>query len=217
MPAEPLESLPTTTPPRQLRSRATMERVLTAVEELLVDKPFDQITIAEIAARASSSPTSIYARFTDKSGLLLAAHERFKHQAEKRLRAQIDSGELADLAPRQIFDAFVQDLVSTFRTSHNLLRSVVLADSPVMYERAAMLITTTAQGLAEQLRPAMTVDYEVGERCIAFAVRAATAVMQQHVIFEDRAFGQLQLNDNQLAAQLSDLLTTTTASIFSHG
>ena len=92
---------------RQLRSRATMERVLTAVEELLVDKPFDQITIAEIAARASSSPTSIYARFTDKSGLLLAAHERFKHQAEKRLRAQIDSGELADLAPRQIFDAFV--------------------------------------------------------------------------------------------------------------
>ena len=33
-----------------------------------------------------------------------------------------------------------------------------------------MLITTTAQGLAEQLRPAMTVDYEVGERCIAFAV-----------------------------------------------
>ena len=84
MPAEPLESLPTTTPPRQLRSRATMERVLTAVEELLVDKPFDQITIAEIAARASSSPTSIYARFTDKSGLLLAAHERFKYQAEQR-------------------------------------------------------------------------------------------------------------------------------------
>ena len=41
--------------------------------------------------------------------------------------------------------------------------------------------------------------------------------MQQHVIFEDRAFGQLQLNDNQLAAQLSDLLTTTTASIFRQG
>ncbi|MGW0040846.1 TetR/AcrR family transcriptional regulator [Rhodococcus sp. NPDC003348] len=191
-----------------------MERVLAAVEDLLADKPFEQITIAEISARSSSSPTSIYARFTDKNGLLLAAHERFKHEAEQRLVDRLGSEDTAALTPAEIFDLYARALVETFGEHHNLLRSVVLADSDVMYARAAELMATTSRLLANRLRPEITVDQDTGERCIDFAVRTVTAVLQQHVIFENRTPGRFALSDDEMAARLVEILTATTAPIF---
>ncbi|MDG3010143.1 TetR/AcrR family transcriptional regulator [Rhodococcus sp. D2-41] len=216
MSPEPSDSLPSITPPRQSRSRATMERVLAAVEDLLADKPFDQITVAEIASRSSSSPTSIYARFADKNGLLLAAHERYKHKAEARLAEQLASEDTASLPPDRLLDFFARELVTAFRDNQHLLRSVVLADAAVMYERAADLIASVSLAVADRLRPAMTVDDAVGERCVDFAIRAAVAVLQQHIIFQDRIPGRFQTTDDELAERLTDLLVAMTAPVLRH-
>ncbi len=64
-------------PPKQRQSQQTRERILPAAEELLRDKCFDDISVAEVVARAQSSSGSFYARFPDKRALLYALPERF--------------------------------------------------------------------------------------------------------------------------------------------
>ena len=62
--------------PRQKRSRGTMDRVLRALELLLDEKPFEQITMIELAQRSGTGTSSIYARFKDKNSLVLGVHAR---------------------------------------------------------------------------------------------------------------------------------------------
>ncbi len=63
-------------PAVQVRSRETLERILDATQHLLDRRPFREITIAEIAKNANTSPPSIYARFENKQALLGALFER---------------------------------------------------------------------------------------------------------------------------------------------
>jgi len=63
-------------PPQQLRSQKTMERLLDAAEELIVERGASALTVSEIAKRAGSSVGAFYARFGDKDALLSTLHER---------------------------------------------------------------------------------------------------------------------------------------------
>lgn len=61
-----------TRPPRQERSRQSLERVLTAGAELLAEQGWEGFTIAEVAHRAHASVGLIYRRFDSKAALFEA-------------------------------------------------------------------------------------------------------------------------------------------------
>lgn len=63
--------------PQQARSWETLDRFLAAIEELLADQTFDELTIADIAARADRTVGSFYGRFADKDAALRALHARY--------------------------------------------------------------------------------------------------------------------------------------------
>lgn len=63
--------------PRQARSRATLERIVSATIELLETRTFDEISVTEIVGRARSSVGAFYARFEDKAALLDHLDERY--------------------------------------------------------------------------------------------------------------------------------------------
>ena len=65
--------------PKQTRSQDTQERVLKALEQLLSERFFEQITIRDLAARTGVSSGTIYRRFKDKEALLPVLYERFDH------------------------------------------------------------------------------------------------------------------------------------------
>ena len=66
--------------PQQARSRETMNRFVLAVELLLREKPFDDITIGEIVDGAERTVGSFYARFEDKWALLRTVIHRYLEQ-----------------------------------------------------------------------------------------------------------------------------------------
>lgn len=68
-------------PPRQARSHLTLGRILDAAESLLLEKHWEEASVAEIAKRAGSSVGAFYTRFRDKDALLSALHERFVEEA----------------------------------------------------------------------------------------------------------------------------------------
>jgi len=63
--------------PKQTRSQNTQERVLRALEEMLSERFFEQITIRDLAARTGVASGTIYRRFKDKEALLPVLYERF--------------------------------------------------------------------------------------------------------------------------------------------
>jgi AcrR family transcriptional regulator len=62
-------------PPRQSRSRATLERITAAAEGLFAEHGYDGTTVSDIVSRARCSVGAFYARFNDKEALLLHIHD----------------------------------------------------------------------------------------------------------------------------------------------
>lgn len=63
--------------PKQERSKGTQEKLLTALESLLEERVFEQISIRDIANRAGVSSGTLYRRFKNKEALLPVLYERY--------------------------------------------------------------------------------------------------------------------------------------------
>lgn len=105
-------------------------RLLTAVESLLATKPYDEITLAEVAARAGIARNTIYNYAPDKAKLLAALGE---------LAGRELVGHLCALArrrsnPAQRLSEIISCVVDTFSTGehrHVLLRGLFGETIPV--------------------------------------------------------------------------------------
>jgi AcrR family transcriptional regulator len=113
--------------PKQDRSKDTQERLLTALESLLEERFFEQITIRDIALRAELSPATIYRRFQNKEALLPVLYERYNHSLEK-WASSIWQGkrleEHCDLKSR--IDWVVQEHVRFYKEFAHILRTVYI-------------------------------------------------------------------------------------------
>ena len=62
-------------PARERQATATRNRIIDTVESLLLEKGFAGMTVAEVAKRAGVSPQTVYAIFSSKAGIIMAAIE----------------------------------------------------------------------------------------------------------------------------------------------
>lgn len=140
-------------PPQQTRSRESLERVLEAGEELLIEKGWDGFTVQEVSRRASVSIGSIYARAPSKESLILAVYDR----AVGRIAAENAAGLAPDSAwegmtPRELIEGAVHEIGHQTLNNEPFLR-VVMNRSPVdevIRERAdaqARLLSTRWEAL----------------------------------------------------------------------
>ena len=99
-------------PPKQPRSRRTLERIVGAALDLLEEKGPEGVTVQAVVARARSSVGSFYARFGGKDDLLdyLASRVwdealgRWNEAVAARAWPEMDLGELAGGAAALLFD-----------------------------------------------------------------------------------------------------------------
>ena len=92
--------------PKQARSEETLRRILAACDTLIAKRPFEQISMQDIAREAKVSVGNLYNRFKDKDGLVnhvIAGHqERFRALLIESLASLP-----ADLDTRARLDALV--------------------------------------------------------------------------------------------------------------
>jgi AcrR family transcriptional regulator len=110
--------------PRQERSRATMERLLNAAEELLADRPFDDVSIAEITRRAEASVGAFYARFENKEALLSAIIERYRTDYLDRAARDLSSPDWERLSLDELVHALVRYFVTSYRQYRGMFRTI---------------------------------------------------------------------------------------------
>jgi AcrR family transcriptional regulator len=115
--------------PKQGRSRQSFERIIEATIELLRERAYDQITLAEICQRSGVSTGSLYGRVDGKDELLRVVQVRYLERlgeqfAEAAARIAAEAHGLEQMVP-----AVVTVFGNLLRDNASVLRSFMLRGS----------------------------------------------------------------------------------------
>lgn len=205
-PAEtPTPDLEWVRPPRQARSRATLDRLLDAAESMLAEKTWEECSVTEIARRAGSSVGAFYSRFPDKDGLLHALHERFVSEAFATVDAALDPARWNGATIGEIMKETVSFCVEIYHQRAGVIRAFLIRASsdPMFRERTLSLrrhLTERLRALIlarrkELLHPAPAIAAE-------FTTRLVHSMLQAQVFIGDNGEGGSRLSDEQLRTEL---------------
>lgn len=124
---------------KQDRSIATRERLLDAAAVLFEERGYDELTLAEVAARADVAVGSIYQRIGNKGDLLVAVYDR----RLAAIRAEVDEllapERFGAAEPAAAVAAAVEAIAALF-ARHGALLRVVIGQStvqPALLRRAS--------------------------------------------------------------------------------
>ena len=90
------------TPPKQTRSRRTLERIVQASLSILDEQGPAGLTVQAVVARAGSSVGSFYARFKGKGDLLDYLGARVWQEALERWNEALESRDWSALGLREL-------------------------------------------------------------------------------------------------------------------
>lgn len=108
--------------PVQKRSQAALARIFESANALISARPFDQVSVSEIAEKAGVSVGSVYQRFKTKDDLLWALYEDYLEQAERQFEHVFAA------APKDAdIQVYVLSVVRTVATLFQSRRGVVLS------------------------------------------------------------------------------------------
>lgn len=111
-------------PPKQPRSRRTLERIVSAALELLEAEGPDGVTVHGVVAKAKSSVGSFYARFRGKDDLLEYLSERVWDDAMTRWNEAVEGHAWSDMSLAQILEGSVGLLFDVRRSRMGHLRQL---------------------------------------------------------------------------------------------
>ncbi|GMV07052.1 MAG: hypothetical protein AMXMBFR53_33270 [Gemmatimonadota bacterium] len=111
-------------PPKQSRSRKTLERIVRASLQILEDEGPEGLTVQAIVARAGSSVGSFYARFAGKDQLLEYLGERVWREAAERWDQALASRDWGDVDLRGLVAGSVRLLGEAGRSRATYLRAL---------------------------------------------------------------------------------------------
>lgn len=177
-------------PPHQARSRATLDRLLDAAEALLAEKTWEEVGVAEIAARADSSVGAFYARFRDKDGLLNALHERFVIEARATGEEILDPERWRGASVSAVIEALIQFRVRIYSERAGLLRALFLRTvyDPVFRARSQKLSRDLNRGfealLVARRRELLHPEPALAAEFVGWVIHS---ILQQRMLFHEPA------------------------------
>lgn len=187
-------------PPRQERSRVTVERIVRATQELLAERGSDTVTVQQIVARADSSVGSFYARFDDRDAAVRYAEQRFWDAIESRWDAYLDDARWNGKGVLEIVARLIRDLVRAMMADRARLRAFLVQafahPESGLAERTEALDRRIARGVVDLLRAADATIAEArpawmpetGFVCVLGAIRDAV-VLGEDAPEADRRLG----------------------------
>ena len=182
------------TAPKQARSERSLQRVLAALEALLKTRPFDEISIPEIAARSECSVATIYGRFKDKHSILAALHESLRERMFVDLDLLLDPARWRHRPLDELIDAFCTQLADCYRLERHLLTAVLVLGDREVYERAAQNMAHASRCFVAAMhatRAGRRRGAEAESRA-SIGIRAAFGLLQQRLLFHPSARGRTE-------------------------
>lgn len=193
-------------PVRQARSQETLERLLDSAEALIENKGFDDVTVADIAARAGFSVGAVYSRFHDKIGVLHCLQDRFVEEAHLTTDVTLDPDRWDGAGIDEIVGELVAFLVQVYREGGGVLRELMVhtRSEPQMVERKERLAAHVSDRLCALLLPrAERIRHPDPAAAVAFGLRLVFATLEQAILFGEGGVHGIPASDEKLAAELT--------------
>lgn len=168
--------------PSQARSQRTMEEVYRGLDELLRDRAFDRITIADLANHADVAVGSIYARFKDKNALLAGLHLRVTEQAIACLGPLSEPSKWEGRSDGEMVHGILQAIGRFYRRQTHILHATLIANLEVV----GRMRTETWQAAIDRFTALLVArsprsDPAALELAVRTMVRFTTAIMHQSI------------------------------------
>jgi AcrR family transcriptional regulator len=113
-------------PAKQARSSQTLDRILLAARELLYEKEFEEITVAEIVLRARSSCGAFYARFPSKEALLPALYDAYSRGLQTEATVWSDPSAWGERSLKDRVARMVRFVIRDYRAARPFMRPLAL-------------------------------------------------------------------------------------------
>ena len=204
-------STPVIHPPKQERSRRTLERILKATERLLLDHPFEEIGVQQIVRGARTSVGAFYARVEDKNALLTGLYERYSESLDEHVEAwQAAQGPpAADLFGASTWVA--RYLIDTFRERRNLLRALALhvRANPDSFDASVPSKRAAQHRFLEEalLTHRASVADPNPERAVRAAIFLAASACRERILFHDSPHARaVKQSDEELSSDLARMI-----------
>lgn len=197
-------------PPRQARSRRTLERMVDATQTLLRERPFDELTVDEIVARAGCTKGAFYHRFEDKAALLRLLNGRVRQEALDAWDTFLEPARWADAPLSEFLRELAERTVSLYASNPSLKRAFIYearwrgdADAA---ERARELNTHVRTRLERVLAGKREELRTPRPRVVAaFILNVLVGTVAQALLFDDD-LGLGRVRADELAADLAAAL-----------
>jgi AcrR family transcriptional regulator len=169
------------TEPKQARAHATRERLLDAFAELLYERPYAEISVADMASAAELTTGAVYARFGDKRGVAVALAERFLSTSFDLMDSWGAQDRWASATPREIIDNWTRGAINFGRMYRPYL--TLMLDDRALREQHTAIIDHSSRILARLLRNTMT--QPVNEHFDGDVEFAARAILERFELQDD--------------------------------
>jgi AcrR family transcriptional regulator len=197
--------------PRQRRSRVTLDLFLRAVEELLEDRTFDEITVADITAHADRSAGSFYARFGDKDAALHSLHAEYLEDDLPFLEEFLAPETWTGVPLAEILREAVTLFVVAYLQPRPSFRPVILraASDPTFHRQVAEAATVAEQAWRQLL---ISRRDEIGHpdpgRAAGLCFRHIFVVLDHELLF-----GPMLLGGESTTESMIDDLTAVVSAV----
>jgi AcrR family transcriptional regulator len=113
-------------PAKQVRSSQTLDRILLATRDLLHEKEFEEVTVAEIVQRARSSCGAFYARFPSKEALLPALYDAYSRSLPTETTVWSDPSTWGECSLTVRVANMVRFVIRDYRATRLFMRPLAL-------------------------------------------------------------------------------------------
>ncbi|TXS91864.1 TetR/AcrR family transcriptional regulator [Parahaliea maris] len=111
--------------PKQNRSKASLERLLSSASEILAERGYNEFTLQEASKRAKVSIGSIYNRFSGKDDLIREVHARELGVMEVETAVLINELRRKELQLRQLVPAITKEFGMLLKRHSKILRPLM--------------------------------------------------------------------------------------------
>lgn len=113
-------------PARQQRSRQTLDRIVEALERLIEEKTFEEITVAEVCRLAGASIGSFYERVGNKDALLEHLRQRFYVEIIEQVAHAFDAARFEGQSIDAMLRTHAHEMVRLHRARRGAIRATIV-------------------------------------------------------------------------------------------
>jgi AcrR family transcriptional regulator len=194
--------------PKQNRSERTSERIIAAALDLFSKKPFEEVSVGDIARKARVSIGGFYARFESKETLLSWFDEHFLDREKEQRTLQFREDRWKGKSIAEVVEAYLKRGASYLRKYKPLLSRITLnvRSGPESKElkRAREFNAAVHKSFIDLLMSRKKeICHPDPDFAITFALMAVTAAMREQILFGERHLNPVDVSDTKLIQELT--------------